>query len=68
VKLRAGDFTTATRQLSLPEPVESPEELVRVAQSLLEKFAFEPDTKYRLAGVGLSGFDDPDEPLGPLFE
>ncbi len=68
VKLRAGDFTTLTRQLSLPEPVESPEQLVAVAHSLLDRFSFEPDTKYRLAGVGVSGFDSPDEPRVPLFE
>lgn len=61
VKLRSGDFTTATRQLSLPEPVASAEQLEAVARELLERFPFGADTKYRLAGIGVSGFDEEDE-------
>ena len=67
VKLRASDFTTATRQLSLPEPVESAEQLTAVARALLDRFPFGAETRYRLAGVGVSGFEDGEEPIGPLF-
>lgn len=67
VKLRTGDFTTATRQLSLPEPVQSAEQLAEVARSLLGRFPFGDDARYRLAGVGVSGFEDSDEPQDPLF-
>lgn len=67
VKLRAGDFTTATRQLSLPEPVESADHLVQVARALLDRFEFAAGTRYRLAGVGVSGFDEEAEPQDPLF-
>ena len=61
VKLRSEDFTTATRQTSLPEPLESAEQLGAVSTSLLERFDFDQGTRYRLAGLGVSGFEDPDE-------
>jgi DNA polymerase IV len=73
VKLRSGDFTTLTRQASVVEPVASAEELVRIALSLLERFDFARETRYRLAGVGVSNFlsddsEDSEEPQNGLFE
>lgn len=58
VKLRTPRFETATRRLTLPEPVGSLEELVMVALTLLDRFDFPPAAKFRLAGVGVSNFTE----------
>ena len=58
VKLRIADFTTATRQTTPPAIPASGDDLCSVALSLLDKFAFAPDSLYRLAGIGLSNFLD----------
>ena len=55
LKLRLSDFTTFTRQRTLPEAVASADELGRVARSLLETELGE-DRQFRLLGVGVSGF------------
>ena len=56
VKLRLSDFTTFTRQRTVAEPVESPEDIARTAMALLE-VEMEPGRFFRLVGVGVSGFD-----------
>ena len=58
VKLRYGDFTTLTRQITLEEPVTDPEEIYRLACFLLarEKLVNRP---LRLLGLGLSNLDLP---------
>jgi len=61
VKLRTPDFKTATRQVTPPELPSSGDEIAELAISLLEKFDFAADAKYRLAGVGVSNFLDGDE-------
>jgi DNA polymerase-4 len=61
VKLRTPDFTTATRRLTPPDVPSSADDLLRIAVSLLDKFAFPPGSRFRLAGVGLSNFLDEDE-------
>jgi len=62
VKLRTPDFRTATRQLSPPELPASGDDISRIAVSLLERFDFAPDARFRLVGVGVSNFlDDEDE-------
>ncbi len=61
VKLRTGDFKTATRRLTLEAPPASAEELARVGTELLAKFAFGEGARYRLAGLGVSNFSDEDE-------
>ncbi len=61
VKLRTPDFQTATRQLSPPELPASGDDVARVAVSLLERFDFGADARFRLVGVGLSNFLDEDE-------
>jgi DNA polymerase-4 len=58
VKLRTPRFETATRQLTPPEPPSSAGELAEIAVALLAKFAFAPETRYRLVGVGVSNFDE----------
>jgi DNA polymerase-4 len=61
VKLRTPDFKTATRQLSPPELPSSADDIARIAISLLDRFDFPPDARYRLVGVGLSNFLDEDD-------
>jgi DNA polymerase IV len=62
VKLRTPDFKTATRQLSPPEMPSSAEELAAIGVSLLDRFDFAADARYRLVGVGVSNFlDEEDE-------
>jgi len=61
VKLRTPNFQTATRQLSPKELFASGEELGDIAVSLLDRFDFKPDARYRLVGVGVSNFLDEDE-------
>jgi DNA polymerase-4 len=61
VKLRAGDFRTATRQLTPAEPPASGEAIAAIAEDLLTRFDFAPGTRYRLAGVGMSNFLDEDD-------
>src|ERR1044071_1048360 len=68
VKLRTPDFKTATRQVTPADLPSSGDEIASLAISLLEKFDFKPDAKYRLAGVGVSNFlDDEEEEEPKLF-
>ena len=64
VKLRTADFQTATRRIT---PVRTPHngsELAAIARELAGKFDFQPGSRFRLAGVGLSNFLD-EEGEGP---
>jgi DNA polymerase-4 len=56
VKLRTGDFQTATRRLTPETLPSSGEDLARIALELLGKFEFPPDRRFRLAGLGMSNF------------
>jgi len=58
VKLRYGDFTTLTRQITLEEPIVDPEEIYRLACFLLarDKLVNRP---LRLLGLGLTNLDLP---------
>jgi DNA polymerase IV len=58
VKLRTPDFRTATRRKTPEVPIQTADDLVQVAVSLLDKFDFAPDSRFRLAGIGMSNFDD----------
>ena len=60
LKLRLSDFTTFTRQRTLPQAVSSAEELAPVARSLLQAELVE-DRQFRLLGVGVSGFETESE-------
>ncbi|MEA2338382.1 MAG: polymerase [Thermoanaerobaculia bacterium] len=67
VKLRTGDFKTATRRLT-PEAIpSSADDLARIGTELLSRFNFAPGSRYRLAGIGVSNFidEDDDEPEEP---
>ena len=60
VKLRLADFTTFTRSLTLPSPVNEPEDIRQATLHLLEK-ELAPDRKFRLLGVGVSNFGESDQ-------
>jgi len=61
VKLRTGDFKTATRRLT-PEAIPSSgDDLARIGAELLTRFDFAPQSRYRLAGIGVSNFIDEDD-------
>jgi DNA polymerase-4 len=71
IKLRNAKFETATRQITPPSPPASGDDLVRIAEELLPKFAFGAEARYRLAGIGLSNFvgeeEDTEEEEPTLF-
>jgi DNA polymerase-4 len=58
VKVRYGDFTTLTRQISVEEPLSEPNEIYRLGCFLLgrEKLVSRP---LRLLGLGVSGLREP---------
>ena len=60
VKLRLADFTTLTRQTTLPAATHSEETIREVGWRLLEG-ELTPGRSLRLLGVGMSGFDEPTE-------
>lgn len=59
LKLKTGDFDIITRSHTPLTPPSSYEELVEIAIWLLDRVALDPETKYRLAGIGISNFSDP---------
>jgi DNA polymerase-4 len=67
LKLRQSDFTTVTRQRTLPYPVDGAEAIHDAALELLNR-EVRPGQRYRLLGVSLSGFDEPSQLPLPLFE
>ncbi len=58
LKLRWPDFTTLTRQVTLPQPTDQDEEIYRVALGLLGKVRTKGKA-VRLIGVGVSGLGAP---------
>ena len=60
LKLKTGDFRTLTRSLTGMEPPASEAILARISSELRERVNLPPGTRYRLVGVGLSGFAEPD--------
>ena len=70
LKLKTSEFRIVTRRETAPTPVDSAADLAAAARSLLERVGLPPETVYRLAGVGLSGFpeDDGESTQRRLFE
>ena len=67
LKLRLADFTTFTRQVTLPSPVWTADQISDVAQAILEREAG-PGRWFRLLGVGVSHFGPaPESPQLALF-
>jgi DNA polymerase-4 len=63
IKLRWPDFTTLTRQVTLPQPTDQDEEIYRLALDLLGKVRAKGKA-VRLIGVGVSGLGAPLRQLG----
>jgi DNA polymerase-4 len=61
LKLKTAEFRVLTRSQTPPSPPASCEELTRIALSLLYKVTLDPKQKFRLVGVGLANFHDPEE-------
>ncbi len=61
LKLKTADFRILTRSLTPATPPASLEELTRVALDLRDRVDLPASTRYRLAGVGLANFSDPEE-------
>ncbi len=68
VKLRTGDFRTATRRLTPDAPPASGDELASIGAELLRRFEFGENARYRLAGIGVSNFLEGEESEPRLFE
>ena len=61
LKLKTADFRNLTRSLTPSQPPASAGQLVEIAQALCTRVDLPDSTLYRLVGVGLSGFCDPDQ-------
>lgn len=61
LKLKTADFRTLTRSLTPPKPPASAAELVEIALALCTRVELPSSTRFRLVGVGLSGFCDRDQ-------
>jgi len=61
LKLKTGDFRILTRSLTPPAPPASREALAEIALSLRERVGRPPASLYRLVGVGLTNFREPEE-------
>ena len=70
LKLKTSEFRILTRSHTPSYPPSSCEELTIIALSLRERVALDPHQRFRLVGVGLSNFRDPEQAsLQPeLFE
>ncbi len=63
LKIRWPDFTTITRQTSLPQPTDSDDEIIKTALKLLHEVRRSRQA-VRLIGVGISGLGAPIRQLG----
>jgi DNA polymerase-4 len=70
LKLKTAEFRIVTRRVTAPRPPASATELHEIALALAARVELPESTRYRLAGVGLSGFlDDDADPAQPsLFD
>ena len=59
LKLKTAQFRLLTRSHTPETPPASLEALTEIALALRSRVDLPPDTLYRLVGVGLSGFEDP---------
>jgi DNA polymerase-4 len=70
LKLKTSDFNVLTRSLTPPQPPRSLDEVSDLACALRERVALPSRTRFRLAGVGVAGFVERDDPRAQagLFE
>jgi DNA polymerase-4 len=68
LKLKTSDFRVLTRSLTPSSPPSTCDELTSIALALRERVELGPDQRFRLVGVGLSNFREPeDEPAQPAL-
>jgi DNA polymerase IV len=70
LKLKTGEFKIITRSHTPDSPPSSCEELTDIALKLRERVDLGPQQRYRLVGVGLSNFHEPEDTAAQpvLFE
>jgi DNA polymerase IV len=61
LKLKTSEFKILTRSHTPGSPPSSCEELTRIALSLRDRVTMNPKQRFRLVGVGLSNFRDPED-------
>jgi DNA polymerase-4 len=61
LKLKTAEFRILTRSLTPPEPVASCDELTGIALALRERVELGSAQRFRLIGVGLHNFRDPED-------
>jgi DNA polymerase-4 len=61
LKLKTSDFNILTRSCTPFSPPASREELINIAISLRERVGLDPGQHFRLIGVGLSNFREPED-------
>lgn len=61
LKLKTSQFRILTRSFTPDAPPASQVELTRIALALRERVELPASTRYRLVGVGIGGFREPDE-------
>ncbi len=66
LKARLADFTSFTRQMTLPTPTDSEQLILEMAWRLLSQ-ELSPERTFRLLGVGVSNFEAEEQLQLPLF-
>lgn len=62
LKLKTADFRILTRSLTPPEPPASCDQFTAIALDLRARVRLDPQQRFRLIGVGLANFRDPQDP------
>ena len=68
LKVKTSEFNILTRSHTPTTPPSSCEELTAIALSLRERISLGAGQRFRLVGVGLSNFRDPENLQSPLFQ
>ena len=61
LKLKTSEFKILTRSNTPQAPPSTCEELTCIALSLRDRIDLSPEQRFRLVGVGLSNFSDPED-------
>ena len=64
LKMKTSEFKVLTRSYTPGSPPSSSDELTNIALRLRERVALGPQQRYRLVGVGLSNFREPEQDAG----